>query len=815
MSPRDGGIVPERQEAVPVADELIQHPAGNPPPAGPPERSALRPEAVGANGTNGTRGAGSNGFGLTETVAVGHFLKSLLRRKWLILGIAGAVLVLSAVQVFTTTPLYTSRAVIQIDPEQPKILPYQQVSTQSFTDKTSQEYLVTQVNRLQTRNLAERVVQRMDLVNDPVFNQNVSDGLFTDLIEGAVSIVRSLVPSSSEGTEAVDAPSEEAGDEVAAEPRVPRLLVEKFLGQLRVAVVRDTRLLEVAYTAPDARLAARIVNTLIDEFVETQFETQFEATSKAVEFLRRQLDEIKARMEESETQLLRYAQANGILDLDERTDINLTRLASLNAELSRIEASLAVESARQVAIRDATVDAFPASLETPLIQDMQGRLDELRRELAGLQAQFGPRWPAVRSVEDKIVAVQDQLRDEKQRAIAEARRDYRTSMEGYKALSEALDRQRRVVEELSEDSIQYNILEREVETNKQLYDGLLQRLKEAGVLAGLRSSNIQLVDDATPPLGPAVPQKSVALVLALLLGLMLGVGAAVVIEALDNTLKTPDEVGQFLNLPALGAIPTLEAFGGDVGVGAPPARIGSDGDTEPRVAVGLARPEQARVLEAYRSLRTSLLLSHSGQPPQVIQVTSALAGEGKTTTAVNTAMVLARTGARTLVVDLDLRKPEMAELFGVSQQQGMTTYLTGGSDLSSQIRETSVPNLFFLPAGPTAPNPPELLGSERMATALALLREYFTYVVIDSPPAVELTDPLMLAPRVDGVLLVARSRRSPRQATRRAAENLRKVGGKLLGVVINDLDVKELEYDFGYYYRHVESETPKITAGAG
>ncbi len=787
-----------------MADELTHRPSG------PPESRPVHPRPVGTNG------GGSNGFETTETVAVGHYLKSLLRRRWLILGITSFVFVLSAIQVFTTTPLYRANALIQVDPAEPKVLPYQEVTASGFTDKTSQEYLVTQVNRLRTRRLATRVVRHLGLEDDVAFNRPISGGILSDVVKGTLSTVRALVPSSAPaaGVEAAEgAPAPEEAE--AGEDRVPRLLVDKFQSGLRVSVVRDTRLLEVGFISADPRLSANISNALIDEFIEIQFETQFDATSKAVEFLRRQLDEIKAKMQESETQLVRYAQENGILDLDERTDLNLSRLASLNAELSRIEASLAVESAQQEAIRDATVDDFPAMLETLLIQDLESRLDELRRELAGLQAQFGPRWPAVRSVEDKIAALGGQLREEKQRAITEARRDYRTSLDEYRSLSEALDRQRRVVEDLSEDTIQYNFLEREVETNRQLYDGLLQRLKEAGVLAGLRSSNIQVVDEAMPPLGAAVPQKSVALGLALVLGLLLGVGVAVVIEALDNTLKTQEEIGQYLHLPALGAIPTLEGPVGAEGL-ISTAREGAS-EEEPRVAVGLARPEQARVLEAYRSLRTSLLLSHSGQPPQIIQVTSALAGEGKTTTAVNTAMVLARTGARTLVVDLDLRKPEMAQLFGVSRQQGMTTYLTGGSNLSSQIRETSVPNLFFLPSGPTAPNPPELIGSERMGTALGLLREYFTYIVIDTPPAVELTDPLVLAPRVDGVLLVARSRKSPRPATRRAAENLQRVGGKILGVVLNDLDVRELEYDFGYYYHRAEgdAEPIKISADAG
>lgn len=760
--------------------EMIQNPRGGAPDATPP-----RPPG-------GWRGGPDPAVDPSgDTVSVGQYLRGLVRRKWWVIGLTAAVVVIAAVQVWTTTPLYESKALLQVDPEHPKILPYQEVTEPGFSDRTSEEYLLTQVNSLRTRELARRVILRLGLRDDPAFNRAISEGLFSEVIDGAAGLVRGLLGAGRTAAEPQVAATGGAGEGAAAEPAVGLLTIDRFRGGLSVGMVRDTRLLEVGYTSADPGLSARIVNALIDEFIELQFEKKYQATQKAVEFLQRQLDDLKLRVERSEVELVRYARERNIVNLDERTTTNLEKLNALSNELNRLEVELATESALFDSLRQATPERFPESLETPFIADLEARLAESERRLAALSERHGPNWPAVQSLLREVDQLTSQLRAEKAAAIEAARSDYDLTAEEYERMAAALERQRRVVDRLNEDFIQYNVLEREVETNQELYRGLLTRLKEAGVLAGLRSSNVHVVDEAVPPLAPAVPQKTLALSLALLVGLLLGVGSAVVGEALDNTVKTSDDVAH-LGLPSLGMIPRM------------PADERSDALAEgaPLIPIGLPQGSQARFLEAYRSLRTSLLLSSvTGQPPQVIQVTSALPGEGKTTTAVNTAMVLARTGTRTLLVDLDLRKPELARLFGVSGQQGVSTYLSGVSDLSSQIRETAVPNLFLLPAGPPAPNPPELIGSARMASAFDLLREYFTHVVVDTPPTLELSDAQVAAPRADGVVLVARSGRTSRGAVARAGAEIERVGGRLLGVVVNAVDRREAPYDYdpGYY----------------
>ena len=339
--------------------------------------------------------------------------------------------------------------------------------------------------------------------------------------------------------------------------------------------------------------------------------------------------------------------------------------------------------------------------------------------------------------------------------------------------------------------IQLQELQIEVEKSEQ-------ELKEAGVAAGLRSSNIRIADTAKLPRSRATPRRSRTLLLALILGLFVGTGTVFLFEALDNTLETSDDVTQHLGLPALGVVPSLG------GSSKPKHRFAwpfgnSAAKMRPYLVQDDEDLQQARALEAYRSLRTALLLSHSGNPPQAILVTSALPGEGKSTTVANIAVALAQTGSRTVIIDLDMRQPKLAEAFGISAEQGMSTFLSGNSDISSQIHETGVPNLFLVPSGPKAPNPGELISSEQMFTGLLLVRESFTYVVIDSPPILELSDALAASPHVDGVILVAKGAKTSRKTVQQAANSLLQVGAKLFGVLVNDVDVDKAGHgDYGY-----------------
>ncbi|RPJ86578.1 MAG: polysaccharide biosynthesis tyrosine autokinase [Acidobacteria bacterium] len=598
-----------------------------------------------------------------------------------------------------------------------------------------------------------------------------------------------------------DAPKTGA-DESGAGRDKNRDVLDTFRDRLEVAQVPNSRLVEIRWVSPDPTLAAAVSDTLAEEFIEQNLQTKFEANTRATEFLKKQLQDMKGKVEKSEQELVKYARENNIVNIGpDRGSMVLQTLEDLNRQMTTVEGELIGKTADYQAVRDATPESFPQSLRTPSISLLEERLFGLQQNLASLSAQFGSEWPAVIQVRQQIQEVEKQLLREKKETINRVQSEYRVAVNRRQMLLGALNRQKAEANQLNQDSIQYNILQREVDTNRQLYEGLLQRLKETGISAGMRASNIHVVDHAEVPEAPYSPQRAADLALGLGVGLFLAIGLAFLMEYLDNTLKTPEDMEQSLGLPSLGVIPAMADL--PAGSSRLLASRNESGDSKTDLPAAIS-PARFRVWEAYRSLRTSILLSHSGKPPKVIMVTSSVPGEGKTTTVANTGIVLAQTGARTLLIDLDMRKPALASTFGYNGNQGISAYLSGNGDLSSQIRQTSYPNLFLLPAGFRPPNPAELIGSERMESALRLLGDYFKYILIDTPPILSVTDGLLLCPHVDGVVMVIKGGSTPKEAARKAGNHLTSVGARILGALINNVDMNAPEYS--YYYRHYFDE---------
>ena len=705
----------------------------------------------------------------------------LVKRKWLILAMLLSVLAGVVIQTLTTTPIYLSTATVRIDPEAANVLPYKDIMGASDSYLSTEAYLQTEYKILESRALARRVIEKLNLVEDPLFDEIPTGGFLMQMGSALKSLLATVfVP--------LGATEEDEDQELKQ--------VDRLLESLEVSPIGRTRLVKVSYNSRQPEFAAKVLNTLIEEFIEQHFENKYDATVRATDFLQKELEELKVEVEGSEKDLIRYARQRGILNIGERENVLLQKLGDLNQEMTKVQADLISKTARYQVVKDATVENFLQSLKNDLIVDLEKRLFELEQNMASLSARFGPDWPDVQNTDKEVHKVREQLRTEKVNTIREAKIEYGVAQDHYQMLSSALEEQKQLANQLNEDSIQYNILKREVETSKQLYEGLLQRLKEAGVSAGLRSSNIQVVDRGEVPWEIHRPHKVLNIALGLLVGLMLGVGLAFLTEYLDNTLKTPDQVEQFLALPSLGVIPTMDELRDGT-----PHLLPTKGTTGAQSAAILPYTSaDSRIWEAYRSFRTSLVLSSSGQQPKTILVTSSFTGEGKTTTAINAGIVFAQTGARTLLIDLDMRKPMLGRRFGMVGSEGMSTFLSGNSDLSSQIKQTAVRNLFVLPGGPIPPNPAELMGSERMEEVLSLLAQYFKYIVIDSPPVLAVTDALVLSPQVDGVVMVIHGGKTPREAVRRADAHLRDVGAKILGALINNVDMERSDYY--YYYRH-------------
>jgi capsular exopolysaccharide synthesis family protein len=416
--------------------------------------------------------------------------------------------------------------------------------------------------------------------------------------------------------------------------------------------------------------------------------------------------------------------------------------------------------------------------------------------------QYGPNFPKVQRLQAQMKEMDDQIAKERKGIVVQLRSDYNEVKARQDLLTQRLDEQKNATNAMAEKMVQYSILKREAEANKAMYEGILTKLREAGISASLKSSNIRLIDPAMIPSSPSRPARTRNISLAFLVGLVGGVGLALLREYLDNTVKTPDDVETLARLPSLAVVP---AFGNSARVGRKAGLLkglSSNGD-EKRSALVAQHSPQSNVSEAFRALRTALLLSQPDRPPQVILVTSALPREGKTTAASNLAVTLAQLGDKTVVVDADLRKPGIGRMLNLASGKytGLSSYLAGVSSLDLvSVPHPTIPNLVAIPTGPLPPNPADLLSSHRLADAIAELRTKFKFVVIDSAPVMAATDAVILSVQVDGVLLVARSGETPKAAFARTCELLVSVKSRLLGVVLNGVDAKAPDYYYSYRY---------------
>jgi capsular exopolysaccharide synthesis family protein len=546
---------------------------------------------------------------------------------------------------------------------------------------------------------------------------------------------------------------------------------------------------------------------LADEYIQMNFETKFNSTTAASKFLEKQLIDLKAKVEKSEEELVRFSQQHDIYELGDKENVILQTLSDLNTALTSAQSERIQKESVWKIVQQAGAGNFPDILRNKLIEELEANQSTLKVQQAKLAAAFRPGWPELDQITGQVAEADTQLAAERKKAIRNVETEYRTAVQREKLLSEALAAQKMEASKFNQNSIQYNIIKRQVDTEKQLHDGLLQRMKEAGVSAGLKSSNIHIVDPAKPQRTPFKPNKPLNMSLALTVGLLLGVGLAFFIEHLDSSVKTPDDIDRFIKLPSLGVIPSMASLlpssRRKLLATAASGNGAKDANSLKTVELITYYDTKSLLSEAYRSLRTSVLLSSgSGHPPKTLLVTSSQAGEGKTTTAVNIAITLSQTGEKVILLDCDMRNPRVHKVIGLENTNGMSTYLSGNADLSAMIQQSEIPNLFVVSAGRIPPNPAELLGSPRMKQGLGLLDEYFDHIVIDSPPVLSVTDARIIGTLVDGVVLVIKGSETPKEAVQRTKRLLQEVHAHIIGTLLNNVNVRSADYHYysKYYY---------------
>ena len=545
-----------------------------------------------------------------------------------------------------------------------------------------------------------------------------------------------------------------------------------------------------------------MLNAHLDSYKAQNMQGHYAATTEATTWLQVQQADLKRKVEKSENDRINYERQNQIWGVDDKQNMTTQRLLDLNKELTDAESETLKKRALYEFAESGALDAVPQIRDNPVLQDMQKRRADLSLLYTDGLNQYGPNFPKVQRLQAQIKEMDDQIAKERKGITVQLRSDYDEAKARQDLLTQRLDEQKAETNAMSEKMVQYNILKREAEANKTLYEGLLTKLREANIAASLKSSNIRVIDPAMIPSSPARPARARNIALGFLIGLVGGVGIALLREYLDNTVKTPDDVETLARLPSLAVVP---AFGDSASMSGKKGLlkgVSSNGHEKPSGLVAQHSPK-SQVSEAFRSLRTALLLSQPDQPPQVILVTSALPREGKTTAAANLAVTLAQLGDKTVLVDADLRKPGVGRMLNLASGKyaGLSSYLAGVSSLDLvSVAHPSIPNLAAIPTGPLPPNPADLLSSHRLADAIAELRTKFKFVVIDSPPVMAATDAVILSVQVDGVLLVVRSGETPKAAFTRTCDLLVSVKSRMLGVVLNAVDANAPDYYYSYRY---------------
>jgi capsular exopolysaccharide synthesis family protein len=774
---------------------------------------AEEPQALqrgpGINGVNGIHTQSEDAAHLRE------FLFSLRKYWLLIVGVTMLSTALVAVYMFRQPNIYQASARVQVDLENPgPTLGTNKAGTFVVNPVNDPAYFNTQLQILTSPRLLRRVVKDLDLEHDPDFRLSQSTpsaSRWQKWFGGSAPATTAVVDqSASTGDDELDASREDLAEATRLAPYVAALKVglkAEPVKEVRL-MIKETRLIDLSYDYPHPQLATKIVNKIAETFVLSNLERKTISNQSTGEILQQRITDLKSQIKEQENQLLNYAKNHQILSLDAAQNTVVERLTNLNRQLLEAENERKVaEAAYQAALAPGAADAL-ASGDARAPNDIEARLSQLVQRRSQLMVDFTPAWPEVKEIDNQIAALETQLKQTRNRAssvvVTNRSTQYRQTMARERALRSAFNQQRAETLEQNEAAVNYRILQQEIETNRLLLEGMLQRSKEnEAALASMRN-NIHVSDYAVIPSAPVAPKRFLFIVVALALSLLLGVGIAVFLGYLDDSFRSTDDLERTLNLRALAAIPATN--GNRLLSATSIGRNGSNGNGASHYDVMLEPSHPLPFREAYRQLRTSMLISSRRGAFKSLLVASSMPGEGRTMIAVNTALSLSRTGALVLIIDADLRRPSLHSVFDLENENGLTTLLTNGMDDNDPLRfiQHSEKGIGILTAGPIVDDSAELLGTEKMRCVIETLQGIYDYVIIDSPPISYFTDAVLVSSLVDRVVLVVDSDKSGRQTVKRASQLLHDAGAPTLGIILNN--VKEPRYNLKNY-----STTPTQT----
>ena len=742
------------------------------------------------------------------------YWRAIRKRLWLVIGIVALITMLAVVYVARKPDFYEAQARVQVDLEEAGNLVNNTRPLYGPTDDPI--YFNTQLQILVSPGLMRRVVRTLDLEHNPDFFKGAQKQSTWQTFLRMVGLGSKPqeTPKPPDQLPLTTSVAQATAREDLNEAKRLAPYVNTILAGLKVEPVKETRgyyketrLIDIKFTHTDPSVAEKVVNAIAEVYVFSNLEKRTEANSTTGDFLQKRIAELQQQIRTSEERLVNYAKNNQIISLDPNQNTVVERLAGLNQQLLQAENERKTAEAAYNAAK--SPDAANALVDDATKQngDVEAKLIELRQKRALLLVDATEEAPEVKEVDQQITELDKQLKDLRSRKSATLMTNlntrYQQALEREQSLRKAFEQQRAQTLSQNEAAINYRIIQQEIETNKSLLNGLLQGAKENDVVLAGKPNNISIVDYALTPDTPVGPNRTRTVIAAFFLSIGLGLGLALFFEYLDDTVHSTEEVERVLHLPALAVIPSVgsaarrRVLPGTSKTTALQKNGNGNGSSELLMNVDSRSP----LAEAYRHLRTSVLLSTAGRAPKSLLVTSSLPGEGKTTTAVNTAISLAQTGASVVIIDADMRRPRLQSIFDMSGQEGLSSILSSDvseQDMLSMVRQDEESGLSVLTSGPIPPNPAELLGSDQMRRLITTLQANYTHVVVDSPPVSSFTDGVLISTMVDGVLLVVHGGKSSRHIVRRSRQLLSDVGAKIFGVVLNNVNLQSHDY---YYYQ--------------
>ncbi|MFN0112736.1 MAG: GumC family protein [Blastocatellia bacterium] len=711
-----------------------------------------------------------------EKNSVREYFRIIRRHKWIVLATLVVLVTIVTIGTMLTRPVYRAEAKLEVGRETERVAQGRQILELESASVFNPYFMQTQIDNLNSRDLARRVIQKLNLAENDEFKLKNAD-------------------------------------KISENEREVRL-VNAFQGRYGVSVGRQTKVVTLTFDAYEPKLSAEVTNAAAKEFIDWSMESRLQGITNAREFLTTRVKEAETALREAETEQQQYLSVHRIIGVEDKGNITIERTAELNRQLVELQNERRSAEAIFKRSKEVAAEELPQVVTDGTVQNLSRELSKQKQELANLLAKYQPTYPAVKQVQEQVKQLESQLADQKATIVKNIETQFLVAKRREEDLTASLGQSKNEAIQQNRESSELNLIKQKIETHRKNYDDLLGRLRQAEVEIDFRPSNIRQVQRAEIPIVPVKPNKALNIGLSLLIGLALGVGLAFFMEYLNNTINTAEDVERIVQLPALGGIPSLQSLAKNKMLGLP--AVNGNGNGKKSVALTSLSNELlsghdplSSFAESYRALRTSLLLSSAERAPRTMLITSSHPAEGKTTIVANTAISLAQTGARVLVLDADMRRPRCHKILSTKNDAGLSTYLSRDVSLDKVTIQHDIPNLFVIPAGPVPPNPSELLSSLKLSQLVNELEARYDHIIIDSPPVIHVTDALIISPHVDGVVIVVKSNHTPREAVQRAKQALADVNAKLFGVVLNCIDLNTesyyYNYKYAYYHSHEES----------